>query len=56
VLKSIVGNMLDITKQEQNIIDIIGDHTKVIFVLSRSGRATQLVAKFKPNKIILGVR
>lgn len=56
LLNAIKANSLSITKQEQSIIDIVEDNTTAIIVLSKTGRATQLVCKFKPNKKIFGVR
>ncbi len=47
---------MELSKQDQSIIDIAEDETSAIFVFSKTGRATQHVCKFKPNKLIYGVR
>jgi len=47
---------MELTKQEKMITDLIEHHTVGIIVISKLGRITQMVGKFKPNKFIYGVR
>jgi len=52
-------NSCNLSKQEESIISNIKENedvTQAIFVVSKNGKATQLVGKFKPNKFIYGIR
>ena len=46
---------LSLTENEQKIIEITEDDAAAILVVSKTGRATQLVNKFKPNKNVYGI-